>query len=263
MEELRTVNPLVVGSSPTLGAMSKIDGFPDVVYINIDSHVNKSSFMENKFKEFKIINYKRFSAITPHVSNHPMLNPKECGCILSHLNIIFNFYKNSKDDLMIIMEDDVDISTIKNWDFSWKELVGSIPEFEILQLLRNQEEDYQKYSKLKEWDWRDKSTAAYLITKDYAKKIINKCHDLNRALYNLPNLSDEKEWPWPHFVGPVADYALYKDFKALSTCIFQQTHSLDGVWSTTSPDEEPEWYRNQHNQILEYWSKPHGLDDII
>ena len=263
MEELRTVNPLVVGSSPTLGAMSKLNGLPKIKYINIDSHTNKKEFIELKFEQFNISNYERFNAITSPQVKRRYLNPKEVGCILSHLNIIYDFYKNSTDEMMIIVEDDIDISPIANWEFSWMEFVSSLPDFEIVQLMRNQEPENQQYSKLKEWEWRDKSTAAYLITQDYARKMSRISKDYEYVINYLPNLSDQADWPWNHKVGPVADYALYKNFKTLSTCIFQQTHSLDGQWSSTSPNDEPDWYKTQHNQILEYWSKPHGLDDII
>lgn len=263
MAERLALNQEVGGSIPSPRTnMNKLKNFPQVTYINIDSHIKKRNFVESKFKQFNISNYKRFNAITPPISTYKNLNIGEVGCMLSHLHIIFDFY-NNKDDMAIIVEDDIDISTINNWEFSWQEFIDSVPEFEIIQLLRNQEPDNQMYAKLKWWDWEDKSTAAYLITKDYAKKMIDTCKDLQDAINNLPNLSDEPEWPWNHQVGPVADYALYKNFKTLSTCIFQQTHSLDSVWSSTSPNQEPEWYTIQHNQILEYWSKPHGLDDII
>ena len=243
--------------------MNKLKNLPFITYINIDSHIIKKHFVETNFKNFGITKYKRFSAITPTTSNYINLNPAEVGCMLSHLNIIYDFYLNSKEYLTIVMEDDIDISPINNWQFSWIEFIINVPDFEIIQLVRNQEPKLQQYAKLKQWEWKDKSTAAYVITKDYAKKIVDRCGSIDDALNNLPNLSDDIDWPWLHRVGPVADYALYKNFNAWSTCIFQQTHSLDNVWSSTSPNKEPEWYRIQHNQMLEYWSKPHTLHDII
>lgn len=218
--------------------------------------------MESMFKKYDIEIYQHFNAVVPAKSHHQYLNKGEFGCMLSHLKIICDFYKNSPDDMLIVMEDDIDISSIDNWDFSWREFINAMPNFEILQLLRNQEE--QQYAKLKQWHWRDKSTAGYIITKDYAKKILDIYNYCQKNLSGFPNLSDDPEFPWAHKVGPVADYALYKNFNSWSTCIFKQVLKFEDLWSSTSTGKEPPyWLVKQNNEINEYWSKPHSLKDIL
>lgn len=243
--------------------IDKLENLPKIAYINIDSHVSKRNFIEQSFKKFNIKNYDRFSAICLNESKHPYLHKGEYGCALSHLNVIYNFYHKSNDEMIIILEDDADINTIDNWEFSWNEFLKILPNFEIVQLIRNQEPDLQKYASLKKWEYRDRSTAGYLITRDYAKKLLNSFHDMGELLDTLPNLRDDEDHPKGSTFGPVADYVLYKNFIALSTCIFQQTRNLDGLWSSTSDQQEPDWYRKQHSQITSFWSKKHTLDDII
>jgi hypothetical protein len=219
--------------------------------------------MENLFERYGIDEAQHFSAIVPNRPGHPYLNIGATGCMLSHLTIISDFYQKSKDDMMIVMEDDVDLSSIDNWDFSWKEFLAVMPDFEILQLLRNQEAP-QQYARLKKWEWQDKSTAAYIITKDYAKKVHNMyLHSVKRLKY-FPNLHDDPDFPWEDAkVGPVADYALYKNFNSWSTCIFKQVLKFENHWSSTSPDPNPpEWFIKQNNEINDFWSVPRGLSEI-
>lgn len=245
-----------------LDVIAKLEGMPNIVYINIFSHHHKRHHMDSMFEKYNIEKYQHFNAITPSKSFHPFLNAGEFGCMLSHLTIISDFYKNSPDDMLIVMEDDIDISSIDNWDFSWREFINAMPNFEILQLIRNQE--YQQYAKLKQWHWRDKSTAGYLITKDYAKKIHDMYNYSQKNLSGFPNLSDDPEFPWQHKVGPVADYALYKNFNTWSTCIFKQVLKFEDHWSSTSFDKQPpEWFVKQNNEINQYWSTKHTLQDIL
>ena len=165
--------------------MNKLEGLPKISYINIYKHTNRRLHMENLFERYGIDEAQHFSAIVPNRPGHPYLNIGATGCMLSHLTIISDFYQKSKDDMMIVMEDDVDLSSIDNWDFSWKEFLAVMPDFEILQLLRNQEAP-QQYARLKKWEWQDKSTAAYIITKDYAKKVHNMyLHSVKRLKYSI------------------------------------------------------------------------------
>ena len=241
--------------------ISKLEGMPQITYINMYKHAHKRQHMENMFERYGIDNAQHFNAIVPSRSAHPYLNPAETGCMLSHLSIISDFYKNSKDDMLIVMEDDVDISSIDNWDFSWKEFLAVMPDFEILQLIRNQEE--QQYARLKKWEWRDKSTAAYLITKEYAKKIHDTYLYSTKRLSYFPNLHDDPEFPWGHKVGPVADYALYKNLNSWSTCIFKQVLKFGDHWSSTSSDPNPpEWFIKQNNEINDFWSIKRNLKEI-
>ena len=241
--------------------MNKIYGLPSIKYINLDTHNHRMVFMENNFKKYNIKNYERFNAIRYSNISHQYMNSNEIGCMLSHLTLIRDFYLNSKDDMMIIMEDDIDISSIENWDFSWQEFIKAMPDFEVLQLFRNQIS--QKYAKLKQWDWEDKSTAAYVITQEYAKKI-SYLYKRSKNLHLFPSLSEDPEFTLQGNVGPVADYALYKNFNCWSTSIFKQVLKFDDVWSSTSTSAEPpEWFVKQNKEINDFWSKNHGLDEIL
>ena len=44
---------------------------------------------------------------------------------MSHLKAIKHFYEETDDDYCMILEDDVDFSTVRYWNFTWQEFFGS------------------------------------------------------------------------------------------------------------------------------------------
>lgn len=241
--------------------IEKLDGIPKIVYINMASHQKRREHMESSFQKYEITNYQHFDAITPSRSLHPNLNKAEFGCMLSHLTIISDFYKNSPDDMLIVMEDDPDISSIDNWDFSWREFIEAMPDFEILQLLRNH--PGEQNAKLEKWKTAYRSTAAYVITKDYAKKI-NEMFSSSRDLSIFPNIYLDAEFIGGGEPGPVADHALYKNFNTWSTCIFKQVLNVGTIWSSTAfVEEAPPTIIKQNSELSQYWSTKRSLRHIL
>jgi GR25 family glycosyltransferase involved in LPS biosynthesis len=220
---------------------------PRIVYINLDSAKERREHMESQFAKYGITNYTRFSGLKANKSKHPKLKATEYGCIMSHLRIIQDFYTSGEDQL-IIMEDDIDLLAVDNWDFTWKEVMDNIPEYDILQLVRNR--DYQDHAMLKVWDWEDKSTAAYLITREYAKKILEVYKKDPVRLQMFEDLSS-------HF-GPVADYALYKNFNSLSISIFKQV-----LFPSQISGPLTEWFIGQYEITEKFWSNRHKLEEVV
>lgn len=228
--------------------MGKLDGIPKIVYINMNSAVERNEHIIKNFSDYGITKYQRFAGLVARKSMNKKLRKTEYGCMMSHLKIIKEFYSSGEDQL-IIMEDDIDVSSIDNWDFTWKELMEALPEFEVLQLIRNR--NIEDHAKLKVWDLEDKGTGAYLITRGYAKKIIDihKKDPIN--LYSFPDVTERR--------GPVADFALYSGFNCLSISIFKQVLFDSQVSSCALP----EWVKNWHNVNEKFWSKKHSLDEIV
>lgn len=193
--------------------MNKLKGLPKIYYINLEEATERNSMMLAQLEKYNITNFERFNAVRFKESRHRILNPSEFGCLSSHVEIIRRI-ADGTDDYAIVLEDDIDLSAIEQWDFTWDELMSHLPDFGILQLMRNQVNQFDGVS-IKEWDSNDRSTAAYLITKSYAKfftKMTERCQKTFRC---LPSLEPRK-------VGPVADYALYCHNKTLSINIFKQ-----------------------------------------
>lgn len=228
--------------------MGKLDGIPKIVYINMDSATERRAHMESQFAKYGITNYKRFAGLKANKSKNRKLRGSEYGCMMSHLHVIADFYKSGEDKI-IIAEDDIDISAIENWDFTWKELMDIIPEYDILQLVRNRVEE--DHARLKVWDWEDKGTGAYLITREYAKKVLDIYAKDPIRLYAFPDLSER--------IGPVADFALYSGFNSLSISVLKQKLFPSQVANY----DFPEWFVIQHKTMEKFWSNKHGLEEVI
>jgi GR25 family glycosyltransferase involved in LPS biosynthesis len=80
-----------------------------------------------------------------HLANYPQLkyplftpkNKYEIACIFSHLSAIYKAYQTGKEHCLII-EDDMDISVLKKWDFDINTIINKAPlDWQILQLYTN------------------------------------------------------------------------------------------------------------------------------
>jgi len=197
----------------------KLDGLPKIYYINLDTAIDRNQYMLGMFKKNSITNFERFEAKRHVWSKHEKLNPSEYGCMVSHLSVL-EIIANSEDDYAIIAEDDLDITTINQWSFTWQEFFDKLPNFDIVQLVRHQYLDqfYDRGNKVrtgakfKVWDKGDVSTVAYLVTKEYAKKATELYEKDKDGLSYFLNYSDT--------VGPVSDVGLYGGFNSYSTCLF-------------------------------------------
>lgn len=166
-------------------------------WINIDRCIDRREFMDHQFSKCGIDNV-RISAATPEkiadyvFTRHPdsLNNDLEFACIVSHLDALQEGY-NSGDDYFCVMEDDVNIVKL---DFS--KILGYLKETEcknnvtidILQLytnshpfiiqMVNEHIMHPESDELKRWMIPRvdsyPSTAYYLISRDAAKRILDK-----------------------------------------------------------------------------------------
>lgn len=201
---------------------NKLEGLPKIYYINMEHAVDRNQYMIDMFKKAGITNYERSLGLKAKRSKHPLLATSQYGCTLAHLRTICKV-ANGQDDYAIILEDDADILVSEHWQFTWKEFIDRVPDFDILQLFRSSKDflDNSSMDDTKAFDslirFKKHSrvnfmASAYLITKSYAKQLEQKFLLDQRFLSQFDN-SDEK-------TGPVADFVIYHDANAYSISIF-------------------------------------------
>lgn len=109
-----------------------------------------------------------------------MMDDGGIGAVLSHLSLIKNWYDNTTEPYALFCEDDIDLSTSEHWSFTWDEFVAKLPkDWECVQLIRIK--NHSKIEVREKLNFRDRYWddwgATYLLTRDYARKIINQyCH---------------------------------------------------------------------------------------
>jgi hypothetical protein len=117
----------------------KLKNFPHVYYFNLDNRTDRRKYMEDQFERWNITDYTRVSGtkylaskkdewkhLIVDYENFNLLVPIAANAI-SHLSFLKDWYKNTDDEYLILMEDDYDLSLIEYWHFDWDYLMNKIP----------------------------------------------------------------------------------------------------------------------------------------
>ena len=159
----------------------KLQGFPPCLWINCDKDSHRTEFMSDQFDYWNIKNHTRISGIDARDDEEDvasylkgivpdMLNAGEVGCCLSHMKAIRYFLDETDYPEVMIMEDDVDFSTVKFWNFSWNDLYANLPyDYDCMQFtcINPAEVHITMHPRF----INDFSAAAYLITRHHAEKV--------------------------------------------------------------------------------------------
>lgn len=149
-----------------------------VRYTSLEESSARRKVLENSFDKYDI-KFKSYISKRYHESDDKFsgkylesLNEGTKGCAASHLKMIKDWYENTDEDYGFFAEDDLSLETMEYWGFDWETFIGNTPkDADCIQLLtiRN---TYKTYS-LRPREWNDWGATAYIITRDYAKKIID------------------------------------------------------------------------------------------
>lgn len=195
-------------------------------WINIDKNEKRRKFMSDQFEKLNIDNY-RISAITPNDFDNVLEEklPLKCGypgcktcdyeyaCLCSHIKAMQEGIKTG-DDYFIIMEDDIKISFIIDYD----NLILNIPkDTEILQMIILYGDTVESlYSywiktgvKYIRWRYLLPSTGMYMISRKGAEKLINMFYNTLTKKYYFEKSIYQK----------VADVLLYESAITYATTV--------------------------------------------
>jgi mannosyltransferase OCH1-like enzyme len=177
----------------------KFNGTP-LYYINLDRDTNRRKYMEDQFNLYDIKNVKRIQGIDGEQisntaegkiksggkyikfsNNYTNNNKGELGCVLSHIVAIKTAYDN-KDDIALIIEDDVSLALVPFWQIYLKEISQSAPSnWKIINLCGLKGECYKKSDKefLSFPKYTCWGTQAYLINRSGMETILKgMSHDM-------------------------------------------------------------------------------------
>jgi GR25 family glycosyltransferase involved in LPS biosynthesis len=184
-----------------------LDGIDVIYWINLNRSVDRKNNMERLFNDaaFEGIPIQRITAFdgkndTQNVMYHFNLKSvrqttTEYACLLSHLEAIRTF-KNSQYEVALILEDDVTLEFKQYWTKSVEEIMAAAPpDWDVL-LLCYMYGEMNHMNMFYDWVSSDNnydkvtpgkyfSTAAYLINKKGANKIINDTY--SNGKYTLAN----------------------------------------------------------------------------
>jgi GR25 family glycosyltransferase involved in LPS biosynthesis len=237
-------------------ASYKLKGLPPIYYINLDGQPDRAEYMEDQFKYWEIENYERVSAYDGRNDDlseiikgrYPEnMTSGEIGCVTSHLKAIKHWYETSDSPYAMIVEDDLDLELVKFWNFTWNDFVAKLPyDWDVIQLaiICTGNLHVQLHKRFV----NDFSTAAYIITRHHAEKILK--HHVRDNKYKL----DQGVKP-----RAVADDLIYNSGNTFSIPIFLYKIALG---SSIHPEHIDVFHRSSHDGLLGFWQKEGPNMDI-
>ena len=227
-------------------SLYKLKGLPPIYYINLDGEPERKESIENQFKYWEIENYTRVSAYDGREDDlsdilkgrYPqMMSSGEVGCTTSHLKALKMFLETG-EPCALIVEDDVDIDIARYWNFTWKEFYSKIPyDWDVVQLAIICTGNL--YVKLHRRFVNDFSTAAYLITRHHAQKLVR--HHVRGEKYKLDNGVKPRA---------VADDLIYNTGVTYAIPLFLYRISLG---SSIHPEHVDYFHKASHDGLKNFW----------
>lgn len=181
------------------------------VYLNLDKDISRKEILEEQLLKYGV-EASRFAAIESNLQNYvaePLqtlrLSVPQLSCLVSHLEII---RQNAEKDT-VVFEDDIDLSPMSVWPFTFEELDACLPErVGILQMFTFPA-PVSNY--VRKWYPGMFGTPAYFIRSWYAKQLVESGYRDGR--WHISKMSS-------NYSQPVADSVLYSSSHAYSVILF-------------------------------------------
>jgi hypothetical protein len=241
---------------------TKLNGIPSIYYITLDESVDRQTELERQFQEYGIspvsIKSKRFKDSQDKVSGKYVyqLNDGTKGCCISHLKSIKEWYENTEEDYGFFCEDDLSLETVQYWNFNWEQFVEKIPEdVECVQLFTIRD-NFDTFS-LRERYWDDWGVSAYILTRDYAKKIIETYIKGDEYVLEIPNQD----------IMPLIENILFASVgKTYTIPLFIENTQFNSTF-VGYDDDVKDGHKTNHKVarqlVLNYWSKVYGQPNLL
>lgn len=233
----------------------KLNGICPIYYLNLDGQPERRKNIEDQFAYWQVTNYERISAYDGRdddlshilVGRYPEISSGEVGCVTSHLKGMKHWLETSDTDHAIFCEDDLDLETVKYWPFTWKEFYSYIPyDWDVVQLavINPRKLLGNLHPRLVD----DFSTAAYMINRRYAEKLM--ALHVRGEKYKLDNGVRPRA---------VADDLIYNAGKTYAIPVF--LYKLD-LGSTIHPEHVDVFHKGSRDGLIAWWQNESNKMEI-
>jgi hypothetical protein len=230
--------------------MNKLQGFPTVFYVTLEEDIERQDLLTNAFAKYEIapiaLKSKRFDETNDIVTGKYIdnLTGPTRGCITSHLKAICQWFNTTNESYGFFCEDDLSLETVNYWNFTWNQFIATLPEdWDAVQLLvvRSSFEEV----KLRERKWDDWAQTAYILERDYAKKLLDFYVKEDSFCLEVEDLM------------PIGENILFTPGKTYSYPLFVENTNINST-DVNDPEIENGQKPNHHyasNFILNWWKK--------
>jgi len=233
----------------------KLQGIGPILWINLDSEVERQKHMEGLFGEYNI-QHTRISAIDARGNNDvsdllvgkfpELITQGELGCTMSHLKAIKYFYEETDLDYIIICEDDIVFDTVPYWPFTWNGFMASAPyDWDVLQCAITSTKNLR--ANLHPRLINDFCAAFYVITRHHAAKLIK--NHIRKDKFRL----DQKIKP-----RATSEEIIYNSGVTYSMPLFTYRYDFD---SGIHQDHIEIFHKQNVEGVINFWkNRPPELD---
>ena len=228
-------------------AIFKLKNMGPIYYLNLDDQPERKEYMEDQFKYWGVENYTRISAYDGRDDDlsdiikgrYPEdMSSAVIGCTTSHRKAIKHRLDTSDSPYAIIMEDDVDLSPVKNWSFKWVDFYSKLPyDWDVVQLAIIC--TGALHVRIHKRFVNDFSTACYMITRHHAEKLMK--YLIRGEKYKI----DQGVKP-----RPVADDLIYNSGNTYAIPLLLYRIQLG---SSIHPEHVDLIHKASHDGLLNYW----------
>ena len=236
---------------------NKLNNFPTVYYTSLEESLDRQKNITEQFRKYGItpipIISKRFAESDDIVTGKYLhqLNDGTKGCCVSHLKAIKEWYETTNEGYAFFCEDDLSLETVEHWNFTWSEFVSNLPsDWDCIQLLPIRG-DYLEI-KLRERLWDDWSVTAYILTRSYAKKIIDIFCIGDTYNLELPNQD----------IMPLIENIIYSSGKTYTIPLFVECVNFGSTFSSEDDTDVKNGQKNNHyysQEFLSNWWRTQGI----
>jgi hypothetical protein len=231
---------------------NKLENFPIVNFISLEESEDRRNHLQNQFSKFNIsdiapIISKRFDQSDDKVSGKHLnvLDGGTTGCVISHLKMLKSWYENTTEDFGFFCEDDISLEIVQYWNFSWEDFIENLPEdAECIQLccVRTMNEQFT----LRERSMYDWSVTAYIMTRNYVKKVLDRHIFGDEYKLDIPGT---EFYPMPE---TVLFYGLGKVYAA---DLFVEAVSFKSTFTDTEniPNGTKEHHSESNQSVIDWW----------
>jgi hypothetical protein len=182
--------------------MNKFKNFPPVYYISLEDQYERQNSMnlqldllgiKNKTMviayDGRIIDYKNNDLVSGMYFHQ--MDSGQIAVVMSHLKAIKEWYYNTTTPYGIFFEDDMTLQTSEYWNFCWDDVMNNLPKnWKVIQFSLIKENGVNEDDmKLRPREWHNWSAGSYMITREYAKILIDEYCDNKNYKLTLNNYS--------------------------------------------------------------------------
>jgi GR25 family glycosyltransferase involved in LPS biosynthesis len=181
--------------------MYKLFNFPSTNIITIEESKDRLNFLLQNFSEYNVKNitvhtYKKYEYGDHDINSNyiSIMGLGHIGAITSHLKTIKKWYNTTNEKYSLFCEDDLSLETVQYWKFDWSSFFYALPKYwGCVQLVLIKDHDFFDYDKsFKKRDWDNWSGCCYILTRSFAKKIIDIYHKDHSFNFDYNGLDEHR-----------------------------------------------------------------------